>query len=133
MATIKLSQKELISKVADYCEENHKKSVSFSRTDEMLEMQMEAGGPMVYILHCQGFYKIGQTNVRLQSRIDQLQMGNPFKVELVMAIRNPNYKALEKQFHQKFSHKRKRGEWFALEPSDFKEIEHFMLELWQKN
>ena len=36
---------------------------------------------LVYVLECQNFYKIGYTNDSIKSRIADLQVGNPFRIE----------------------------------------------------
>lgn len=74
----------------------------------------------VYIARCEGLYKIGHTTQDPQSRIANLQTGNPFAVELVGSI--PGSRALERHLHRTYKNRKVKGEWFLLTPDEVKEI-----------
>lgn len=75
---------------------------------------------VIYIAKCQDFYKIGHTTGDAEHRLSGLQTGNPFRVELVGTI--PGTVSQERNLHQRFAHKRERGEWFRLTPKDVDSI-----------
>ena len=77
----------------------------------------------MYLLECNGLYKIGVTTRSMKNRIKDLQTGNPYIISLVFHKACINYIDMEKYFHNKFADKRLVGEWFAL---DKKDIEYVM-------
>lgn len=83
---------------------------------------------LVYVVECQGHYKIGKTGVGALRRIEQLQTGNPYEIALVMAITTERASDLEISLHEHFQGNNKRGEWFTLNPDDLEELEVFALE-----
>ena len=73
-----------------------------------------------YLLKAGEFYKIGITNISIESRIAQLQTGCPFKIESVhySNCKNPTLsRSIEKYLHTTFSKVRAEGEWFRLTPT----------------
>ena len=69
----------------------------------------------VYIVQCAGHVKIGVSD-NVQARIDQMKVGNPFKIKLIATIGCEGRKkafALEKKIHELFYDYRKDGEWFV--------------------
>lgn len=73
---------------------------------------------MIYFLRANGLdmVKIGYTrdSDSLQSRIQTLQTGVPWKLELLRVIEGEQ--ALEGVLHQFFSDRRHNGEWFTYSP-----------------
>lgn len=64
-------------------------------------------------------YKIGVTKNEPQKRINQLQTGNPRKIELLKAYKSVNYLKIEKWLHRKYSSKTEaENEWRNLKPSE---------------
>lgn len=94
---------------------------------------LEHQGPTVYILRCDKYYKIGRTEGSIITRINTLQIGNPFLIELVFALKVLNAGEIERKLHKKFYHKKIRGEWFELVTEDFWEIERFIKDIWATN
>jgi Meiotically up-regulated gene 113 len=74
----------------------------------------------VYIAKCQGYYKIGYTGGDPRKRIAELQTGNPFPVEYMGSISGSL--EVEDALHERFAHKHVRGEWFALNDADLRDI-----------
>ena len=72
----------------------------------------------LYILHCNGNYKIGITTSSVSKRIRTLQTGNAYKITRYWSKKCSNYVYMEKYFHRKFAKKRLIGEWFALDEND---------------
>lgn len=72
----------------------------------------------VYLLECQGLYKIGMTTRDTAQRIADLSVGNPFDITCVAEIYRAGCSSLETQLHNKFASKRVRGEWFKLDEYD---------------
>jgi hypothetical protein len=69
--------------------------------------------PKIYFIESyqQRAVKIGWTGYYLPSRVSTLQMGNPFRLELVGAV--TGYREDEKSLHEKFEQYHIRGEWFS--------------------
>jgi hypothetical protein len=67
----------------------------------------------LYLIKCNEFYKIGIAN-DLQSRLAQLQTGNPYALVVEACFEFPNAGIVEKALHQKFAGVRTLGEWFSL-------------------
>lgn len=71
---------------------------------------------VVYLIRCGESYKIGRTNGPVESRVRQLQAGNPQKLELICVFPDPC--EIERMFHRLFHEKRTNGEWFSLDDHD---------------
>ena len=71
----------------------------------------------VYLIRSIEYYKIGIAN-DVESRLAQLQTGNPNELVIESCYEFPNSQAVEAALHQKFVYVRKRGEWFQLTNSD---------------
>jgi hypothetical protein len=69
----------------------------------------------VYILKCNEYYKIGIA-VFPERRIGELQVGNPYELEIVATYKFPKHRVsyMEKRLHRAFEHWNVRGEWFLL-------------------
>lgn len=82
-------------------------------------------GDHIYIVKCKQFYKIGIAS-NFEARLNSLQCGNPYELEIVMAVRKNNAKKLERELHNGlsiFNHKR---EWFLLEEDFVKDLKEFI-------
>jgi hypothetical protein len=64
------------------------------------------------------YYKIGKTSRSVESRLRELQTGNPHSLKVIKVLSGD----LEGYYHNKFSHKRVGGEWFKLSHRDLKQI-----------
>ena len=78
----------------------------------------------LYVLHCNGVYKIGITTTTITRRVKSLQTGNPYKITRYWSKKCSNYVQMEKYFHRKFAKKRLCGEWFALDDKDLEFIKN---------
>jgi hypothetical protein len=68
----------------------------------------------VYVLRSENnLFKIGKTN-NLDVRANTLSVVVPVEVELIHYIRTDAAGWLERAYHQRFAHKRVKGEWFRL-------------------
>jgi Meiotically up-regulated gene 113 len=65
-----------------------------------------------YFIKCNDFIKIGKAS-NIDVRMRELQIGNPYKLELLAFIKD---KSLEKKLHIKFNHLSYSGEWFRITP-----------------
>lgn len=77
-------------------------------------------GGYVYVLkdiEISGYYKIGKTT-NPHNRMKAFGVLLPFETELIHVIECDNADRIESQLHNHFSHKRKQGEWFALDNDD---------------
>lgn len=74
--------------------------------------------PGVYLLHCQGRYKIGMSTTGVRSRVSAIQTASPYPVELVCVIWTYSPAELERALHKRFASKRISGEWFDLSADD---------------
>lgn len=75
----------------------------------------------VYIIECQGLYKIGKTN-DLKWRIGQLQGANPLDIRVAHVIYTEKHSLVELALHSIFADNRVRGEWFQLSQNDLELI-----------
>jgi predicted GIY-YIG superfamily endonuclease len=75
----------------------------------------------LYILECQGYYKIG-VSADVEKRVKQLQIGNPFllNVHKIFSVTKPI--TVEKLLYSAMLNKKTTTEWFDLEPHDFKKV-----------
>lgn len=64
----------------------------------------------LYLVECDGYYKIGRTEELPVQRLAALQTGSPHPMRLVSFFRGAT--RLERLFHFKFRALRVRGEWF---------------------
>jgi len=89
------------------------------KTKQISKTQTRKG--FVYLLKCDRYYKIGMSK-SVTDRIKQLSTQPPFDIELLHTIQTNDMYGLESTLHQKFSEKRKTGEWFNLDDSDIEYI-----------
>ncbi len=81
----------------------------------------ESTGGFIYVMECAGFYKIGWS-VNPRTRLMSIQVGSPLPVTLVGVIEGSVMN--EAEWHEAFSDKRVRGEWFALTAEDVSRVLH---------
>jgi hypothetical protein len=77
--------------------------------------------PYVYLIECSGYYKIGIAS-DVERRLAELQTGNPADLTIDTCYEFSNVQAVETVLHQKYSAKRRRGEWFELTLTDIAEF-----------
>ena len=70
----------------------------------------------VYVIRARGTIhcKIGATNGSVDARLQKLQTGNPYALEVVRAYRVQDAFRVEHALHRYFSFCRGNGEWFEL-------------------
>lgn len=68
----------------------------------------------------EGRYKIGYTIRNVNQRIDEIQTGNPKKLELIKVFETIHYIKVEAWMHRIHGSKRMEGEWFELTDEDIK-------------
>jgi len=83
---------------------------------------------VLYIIECQGFYKIGIAS-DIEARLAQLCTGNPFPLVVKTIYKFENADPVERAIHQRYKEQRKRGEWFELSYDDLKIIHSVCLNL----
>ena len=76
----------------------------------------------IYLMHCEGWYKIGKTTQEPEDRLAQIDTAIPFETTLIHTIRVDDCNAVEQHLHARFSDKRWKGEWFKLDESDIEYI-----------
>ncbi len=84
--------------------------------------------PLVYILECDNFTKIGFTRNSIEDRIRNFQHGNPHKITLHSVYMSDNAFSLEKYLHIKFKEFNIRGEWFSLSDEEKAKIPLYVYE-----
>ena len=77
----------------------------------------------LYFIKAKGtdFYKIGISD-NPESRLKQLQTGNPVQLELVSSIYCLYPKDRESELHSALSELNENGEWFSIKDDDVKEL-----------
>lgn len=72
----------------------------------------------IYVLRGKGtnFFKIGRTSQSVDSRIQQLQTGCPFEIEVYATFPTFWPAEMEKFLHAYLDEFRSSGEWFSVEP-----------------
>ncbi len=95
---------------------------------------MNHSGYSLYVLECNGFYKIGITvHSSVASRVAGLQIGNPFKIKVVKILKSPvDLTKTERYIHKAFKKFRIRGEWFKLTPLDLSLLERLLVNYGKK-
>ena len=71
--------------------------------------------PMVYIMQCGEFFKIGMSNNPEQRRVT-LQGASPYEVVLIAQKKVSNDRDFEAGLHKEFEDHHIRGEWFGMRP-----------------
>jgi hypothetical protein len=81
----------------------------------------------LYLLGCHNFYKIGIAD-NVQKRLCQLQIGNPYPIELLATLSAKRYECedIETALHDGLIERgyHVRGEWFELDELNVQEILH---------
>ena len=70
-------------------------------------------------------YKIGSTRNSIRQRIQSLQTGCPYEIELVEYYESQYGQLIERSLHNRFKYKQTFGEWFELDLTEefkFKEM-----------
>jgi hypothetical protein len=75
----------------------------------------------IYLIKSGDSYKIGRTK-SISSRMKTFGIQLPFPFEIVHMIEAENMYQAEEELHQKYSHCRLNGEWFALSSEDVQAI-----------
>jgi hypothetical protein len=70
-----------------------------------------------------GNYKIGLT-YNIQKRLDEFRTAMPYEPKIIKIIQCSNMKKTEKYLHEKFKHKRIKGEWFNLSEKDIDMVQN---------
>ena len=80
----------------------------------------------IYIIKCHEYYKIGIAT-RVNKRLSELQVGNPYKIELVERFEiDPHYiLSFERRLHAILGGWNVRGEWFELNPAELDAIKDY--------
>ena len=81
----------------------------------------------LYILECQGIYKIGIAD-NVNKRIKGMTTGNPFPINIITTYKlgDTISREKEKQLHARFKNKHHLNEWFNLDYNDLEEIENLL-------
>ena len=82
---------------------------------------------VVYVIGSEAhpYCKIGVTRVGAKKRLNEFQVGSPFKLHIVKEIHSSHCEQLEEILHEQFESNRIRGEWFQLSPNDINELDEY--------
>jgi hypothetical protein len=75
--------------------------------------------PKIYFIRCNEFIKIGKCRSDLSLRLSDLQIGNPYKLEMEM-LPIPGDHELEQKIHKSLDEYWVRGEWFKITKDELK-------------
>ncbi len=104
--------------VAALCAAARARSVgpdSNAENDAVVESESELG--FVYLLKSGRYYKVGRTNA-VGRRERELAIQLPQKAKVVHSIKTDDPVGIEGYWHNRFSDRRKNGEWFELMAED---------------
>ena len=87
--------------------------------DSLCEQEAVAG--QVYFIQCQQYIKIGLTAGRVDDRLKQMQIGNPYTLTIINTLHAPDVHNDEERLHSHFIRYQHQGEWFKL-PSDIVKV-----------
>lgn len=108
-----MSQERLLNPQQEY---QNKRFENALKRASLFKKETEKG-LYLYLLRCNEFYKIGIAS-NMNSRLNSLQCGNPYNIEIITAKRIKDAREIEQALHEKlfeFKHKR---EWFLLDDID---------------
>jgi hypothetical protein len=96
-----------------------------------IEKEKKVYTTFIYVMKIDNteLYKIGVSS-EPSKRLSVIQTGSPFKVDLVNTYKVSNAYKLEKELHDLFKEKRKKGEWFELSNYNLREIELIIERSW---
>ena len=72
----------------------------------------------VYVIKADERYKIGISVSDVNKRIESLRTASAFPIEVICIIEVENAREIEALLHNRFRHKRLKGEWFSLDADD---------------
>ena len=75
-------------------------------------------------MQCKEYIKIGVSQ-RPEQRIKDLQIGNPFKIILLLKIIYDDCYGIEKKLHNYFDKNNVSGEWFSID-KDIKDLVKYL-------
>lgn len=107
------------------------KIIELNTKEEIGEATNEFRTPSVYLLRCNEFYKIGRSG-NILSRIEGLQIGNPYPIDLLFFCRTLKDLEVERKLHTHFVTKKVRGEWFQLSERDLEYFYEIITNTWTK-
>jgi hypothetical protein len=74
----------------------------------------------IYLIRCNEFVKIGISS-DIEYRLSNLQVGNPYQLQLLHKIECEKASLVEGLLHSRFSRSYERGEWFIMTDEDVEE------------
>ena len=77
----------------------------------------EYTGTYLYLIRCNEYYKIGIA-WDIDNRLNSLQCGNPYELELICAYKITDARECEELFKEVFKDKKHIREWFKLSNKD---------------
>ena len=78
----------------------------------------------IYLIRCVGFpyYKIGVSEGKAIDRLNALQTGVPFELELIKAVSISDIGRAERYMHSLYKAKNVRGEWFNFTDNELVDV-----------
>lgn len=108
-----------------------KQIVKTTKDSEIGQAVLKLTGPTVYVIKCHKYYKIGVTQNSVEDRIGGLQVGNPYKLEIIYCLKCIDAKFMETKLHERYKHKKVIGEWFEFNNNDLEDFENFIKNGWK--
>lgn len=93
--------------------------------EEYSDIYSNHKGKFLYLIKCNEFYKIGIA-YNLDNRLNSLQCGNPYEIDLVFAVKCTDALEVEKLLHINFKEKWHFREWYKLEDTDVQFIKNLV-------
>ena len=87
--------------------------ISTSKELRKISKSLKQNEGYVYFISNGQYCKIGHA-IDIKNRIETLQCGSPYKLEIIKTIKSIDYINLENQLHNLFSKYRVLGEWYDI-------------------
>lgn len=122
------------------CRRTRKAGRSASRAERRSLLKLDApilqateGNCCIYVIGRRGYpVKIGMA-VDVEKRISELQTGFPYRLDVfaTVEVRAAHARKIEKACHDRLHSRRRKGEWFQIEPAEAAAVVRSIAQAWR--